>query len=153
MTDTNGECCDVLAFHASDAALTPGQWPVETETSLIEPGKRPLTADQLLKRLEAVRRNLAIRWCGSQGAFAGYERLRVDTTATPDAGSVTFSARLIKASPTSHTVALLARAEPDAATGSWTVLVEGEGRTLHVRTSTDAAIESSTHIPTKKDPS
>jgi hypothetical protein len=100
----------------------------------VEPD-HPMTVDCILWQLELVRRRLAVRWWGSEGAFAGYDDLQLACNVPVASGSVTFSARLLNADPTMHSVELVATTPSDAkATGSSRVIARGEGRTLQIQT-------------------
>ena len=106
---------------------------VETSTLTVHPDS-PLTIDRVLRRLEVARQRLSIRWCGSAGAFAGFEQLEVDRAVTVMSGAATFEATSVTADDSTHTVELLAviepSEEPDAAPQR--VLVRGRGRTLNL---------------------
>jgi hypothetical protein len=102
-----------------------------TETSTLEArADAPVASDRLLRRLEVLRQRLSIRWCGSSGAFAGYDALKIADTGAIVAGMIQLSARMVSAERGSHTVEFLATrgSEPTSE-----VLVSGRGRSLDVR--------------------
>ena len=55
-----------------------------------------LTSGHLLRRLDVLRRRIAIRWCGAPGAFAGYDILDVEDPFVGVVGWVTLSARMLE---------------------------------------------------------
>lgn len=108
----------------------------QTDVLIVHP-EDPLTVDRLLRRLELLRKRLSVRWCGLDGAFAGYDRLEVmDLSGIVD-GPVVLEAVLLDADKSSHVVELLAtRPTTDSTAAPDTnarVLLRGMGRTLHTR--------------------
>jgi hypothetical protein len=98
----------------------------------------PVTTDRILRRLEVLRQRLSVLWCGSPGAFAGYDRLETTNTTALTTGTIRFTARLVGACRGSHIVEYTAER---AARGQQSreavpeLLVRGRGRSLelHVR--------------------
>jgi hypothetical protein len=99
----------------------------------------PVTPDRLLRRLEVVRQRLSIRWCGSPGAFAGYDELEIASPTAVTEGIILFTARLIHARAGCHVVELMATLTPAAGQVSGEVgpstLVRGRGTSLEVNVS------------------
>lgn len=98
--------------------------------------QEPLTVDRVLRRLEVVRQRLAVRWCGTAGAFSGYDTLELTCEEPIISGVATFSARVVSAHEQSHTVELVATltaVKDGQPASSPRVLARGEGRSLHIR--------------------
>ncbi|RYP88085.1 hypothetical protein EKO23_04385 [Nocardioides guangzhouensis] len=99
----------------------------------------PLTVDRVLRRLELLRRRLSARWCGLEGAFAGYDQLQVGDHEGIFDGTVHLHARLIRADHSSHVVELTATRPVDPAATldgqavGEAILVHGVGRALETR--------------------
>ena len=109
----------------------------------VEPN-HPMTVDRVLWQLELVRRRLAVRWCGSEGVFAGYDDLHLAGGVPLTSGSVTFSARLLNAERTTHSVELVATTPTHlTSTGTSQVIARGDGRTLQVQTAPAKYMETS----------
>lgn len=108
---------------------------MERAALVVEP-EEPLTVDRVLRRLEVVRQRLAVRWCGTKGAFSGYETLDLRCEEALTSGVVTFSALLVSAHERSHTVELVAAVirphDEQADSESTRVLARGKGRTLEI---------------------
>lgn len=103
----------------------------ETDELAVHP-EDPLTVDRLLRRLEVLRRRLSVRWCGVDGAFAGYDRLTLGDLSGIVDGIVVLEARLVEADDTSHTIELVAT-RSIAPTTDGQMLVHGTGRALQTR--------------------
>ena len=104
----------------------------------------PMTADRVLRHLELMRRRLAIRWWGSEGAFAGYDELQLSCPVPVTSGAVTFSARLLNPGDTTHSVELVAMAPAiPSTTGSSRVIARGKGQTLQIQTAPRKSMEIS----------
>jgi len=122
---------DTMARRGSaDAAPHPRL--AETAQLIVHP-EDPLTVDRLLRRLEVLRKRLSVRWCGVDGAFAGYDRLTLGDLSGIVDGTVVLEARLVDADETSHVIELVATMSPGRTTGGQ-VLVHGKGRALQMRT-------------------
>jgi hypothetical protein len=125
----------------STPPVHPGEWvghgdvPEVTATLVARPDD-PVTPDRLLRRLEVLRQRLSVRWCGSSGVFAGYDRLEVAHLAAVTTGTIQFTARLVDAGHRSHTVELSATRTPahghQAGDAGPQVLVCGRGKSLEV---------------------
>jgi hypothetical protein len=107
-------------------------WLVESSVIDVRPHE-PVTADRLLRRLDVLRQRLAVRWCGTAGAFAGYDELQMSHVAVPP-GTVHLEARVVEARDKSHTVEYSAILERSDASdeSERTVIAVGRGRTLQV---------------------
>jgi hypothetical protein len=93
--------------------------------------EQPLTMDRVLRRLEVTRQRLAVRWCGTSGAFAGYDTLTIGRAGDVLSGDVHFTARLVSAAPGSHEVELAATiASRGSSSLEATLIAGGRGRTL-----------------------
>lgn len=125
-----------LAVHDSaNAALRPRL--AEGDVLTVHPDD-PLTVDRLLRRLELLRKRLSVRWCGVEGAFAGYDRLDVDELSGIRDGMVVLEAHLIDTGEASHVVELIASRPASNSTATSQVLVRGIGRALQTRSSANA---------------
>jgi hypothetical protein len=107
--------------------------PAESSTVRVDP-ELPMTVDKILRRLEAVRQRISIRWCGMPGAFAGYDELQIQTDVEGTTGCVTFAGRLVRSGNTTHTVELVASVTSGHGVAPSRLLARGTGRTLQVRT-------------------
>jgi hypothetical protein len=110
------------------ADATPRPRLVETDVLTVHPDD-PLTVDRLLRRLEVLRRRLSVRWCGLDGAFAGYDRLTLGDLSGIVDGTVVLEGRLVDADEASHIVELVATRDTGPVTDGQ-VLVQGTGRAL-----------------------
>lgn len=108
----------------------------ETDVLTVHPDD-PLTVDRLLRRLEVLRRRLSVRWCGVDGAFAGYDRLALGDLSGIVEGTVVLEARLSDADEASHVIELIAtwHAAPPSLqrNADGAVLIRGVGRALQTR--------------------
>jgi hypothetical protein len=94
----------------------------------------PLSSDRLLRRLEVLRRQLMVRWCGFGGAFTGYDSLEVSPRIAHAKGIVQLDASLLPTPGPSVVVEMSARGTSAEAPGSVdAVLVRGSGRALLLR--------------------
>jgi hypothetical protein len=117
------------ARQSADATSRPRL--IETDVLIVH-SDDPLTVARLLRRLEVLRRRLAVRWCGVDGAFAGYDRLTVGDLSGIVDGTVGLEARLVDADETSHVIELVATRSPGR-TGNGQALLHGTGRALQTR--------------------
>ena len=104
---------------------------VESSEIHVDP-TMPLTAARLLRRLDVLRQRLAVRWCGTPGAFAGYDQLDICSDPGSVSGLVNLKARMIDAGETTHTVEMTASLVAAGDGSSPRTLAHGTGRTLHV---------------------
>lgn len=121
----------LIATVQRSAASLPRPRLAETDELAVHP-EDPLTVDRLLRRLEVLRRRLSVRWCGLDGAFAGYDRLTLGDLSGIVDGVVVLEARLVDADETSHVIELVATRSTPPSTGGQ-VLVHGTGRALQTR--------------------
>lgn len=105
----------------------------ETLNVRVDP-ERPMTVDCILRRLEALRQRISIRWCGIPGAFAGYDELHIQRDLEGTTGCVTFAGRLLKTGTTTHTVELVASVPSGHGGAPSRILARGSGYTLQVPT-------------------
>jgi hypothetical protein len=108
-------------------------WLVESSVIDARPHE-PVTADRLLRRLDVLRQRLAVRWCGTAGAFAGFDHLQMTNQVAVPPGTVHLEARMVEARDKSHIVEYSAiLTYKDAADEAMrTVIATGRGRTLQV---------------------
>jgi hypothetical protein len=117
----------------SRVAIPPREVSHITETSIASvDSEHPMTVDHILRRLEALRQRISIRWCGTPGAFAGYDELQIQRDVEGVAGCVIFAGRVVKAGTTTHTVELVARVPSGCYGAPSRILARGTGRTLQV---------------------
>jgi hypothetical protein len=117
----------------SRVAILPREVSHITETSIASvDSEHPMTVDHILRRLEALRQRISIRWCGTPGAFAGYDELQIQRDVEGAAGCVIFAGRVVKAGTTTHTVELVARVPSGCYGAPSRILARGTGRTLQV---------------------
>ena len=94
-----------------------------------------LSAADLLRLLDRMRRELSRHLVGTAGAFAGYDSLTVSQPTVAGPGRVIVEARLVVLSEQLHDVEYLAVSVPsgaERAAANDPLLVRGTGRTLHV---------------------
>lgn len=96
--------------------------------------ERPMTIAWILQRLEAVRQQVSIRWCGIPGAFAGYNELQIPRDVERATGCVTFAGHLLATGITTHTVELIACVPSGCSATPSRILARGVGCTLQVPT-------------------
>jgi hypothetical protein len=117
----------------SRVAILPREVSHITETSIASvDSEHPMTVDHILQRLEALRQRISIRWCGTPGAFAGYDELQIQRDVELATGCVIFAGRLVKAGTTTHTVELVASVPSACAGPPARILARGTGCTLQV---------------------
>lgn len=104
---------------------------VESSMIYVRPDWTP-TVGYLLQCLDLLRRRLAVRRCGTQGAFAGYDRLEITVELGHLVGWVSLTARVVDVRERTHTVELTADLVSSGGDSSRRTLVHGTGRTLHV---------------------
>ena len=76
-----------------------------TERSdILTTSDEPATQQRILRRLEVLRQRLCIRWCGTAGAFAGFDHLRIDQQGAIVSGTVRLTVCLVEALEQSHVV-------------------------------------------------
>lgn len=123
-----------MSLQVQDAHLSEGSefaWLVESSEIHVD-SAMPLTAARLLRRLDVLRQRLAVRWCGTPGAFAGYDQLDIHGDLGCVCGLVNLRARIIDAGDATHTVELTADLVDTDGGSSPRTLVYGTGRTLNV---------------------
>jgi hypothetical protein len=94
-----------------------------------------LSAADLLRLLDGLRRELSCHLAGSPGAFIGYDSLTVPQGSVAGPSRVIVEARLTGWSERLHNVEYVATSVPSGAERPATtdpLLVRGSGRTLHV---------------------
>ena len=104
---------------------------VETATAPVD-SEHPMTIAQVLQQLEALRQRISVRWCGTPGAFAGYDELQVQGDIDRATNCVTFEGRLVKPGTTTHTVELVASMPSGCSGIPSRILARGTGCTLQV---------------------
>ncbi|GAB4009995.1 hypothetical protein [Nocardioides ultimimeridianus] len=104
---------------------------VESSMMQAAPGGT-LTAGHLLQRLDVLRQRLSVRWCGTPGAFAGYDVLEVDDHLGSAVGWLTLTARMVDAREATHAVELVANLVESGDGAAVRTLVRGTGRTLQL---------------------
>jgi hypothetical protein len=104
---------------------------IETATAPVN-SEHPMTIGRVLQQLEALRQRISVRWCGTPGAFAGYDELQVQRDVERVTGCVTFEGRLVKAGATTHTVELVASVPSGSSGVPSRILARGTGCTLQV---------------------
>jgi hypothetical protein len=117
----------------SKVAILPREVSHITETSIASvDSEHPMTVDRILRRLEALRQRISLRWCGTPGAFAGYDELQIQRDVEGVAGCVIFAGRLVKAGTTTHTVELVASVPSGCYGAPSRILARGTGCTIQV---------------------